>query len=185
MEDVPPELMFNWDQTGISIVPGSTLTMELKGWRSHDKQKITAVFCGTLAEDFLPPQLIIYQGKTSACLPRHKLPSNWYITSTPNHWSNKEKMKDYLKEIIIPYVEQTHKVLILPPDHAAHALFDVFKDQQTESITAILKANNIIIVPTPANCTDHLQPMDLSVNISAKDFMCSRFRDGYATKVQK
>jgi hypothetical protein len=23
MEDIPPELVFNWDQTGISIVPGS------------------------------------------------------------------------------------------------------------------------------------------------------------------
>ena len=24
MEDIPPELVFNWDQTGISIVPGSS-----------------------------------------------------------------------------------------------------------------------------------------------------------------
>ena len=26
MEDIPPELVFNWDQTGISIVPGSSWT---------------------------------------------------------------------------------------------------------------------------------------------------------------
>ena len=31
MEDIPPDLVFNWDQMGISIVPGSTWTMELKG----------------------------------------------------------------------------------------------------------------------------------------------------------
>ena len=31
MENVPMELMFNCDQTGVSIVPGSTWTMELKG----------------------------------------------------------------------------------------------------------------------------------------------------------
>ena len=27
MEDIPPELVFNWDQTGISVVPGSSWTM--------------------------------------------------------------------------------------------------------------------------------------------------------------
>ncbi len=34
MEDIPPELVFNWDQTGISIVPGSSWTVELKGSKS-------------------------------------------------------------------------------------------------------------------------------------------------------
>ena len=31
MEDIPAQLVFNWDQTGISIVPGSSWTMEAKG----------------------------------------------------------------------------------------------------------------------------------------------------------
>ena len=31
MEEIPPELVFNWDQTAISVVPGSSWTMELKG----------------------------------------------------------------------------------------------------------------------------------------------------------
>lgn len=31
MEEIPPELVFNWNQTGISIVPGSSWTMETKG----------------------------------------------------------------------------------------------------------------------------------------------------------
>ena len=42
MEDVPVELVFNWDQTGISIVPGSMWTMELKGVktsRNHWNQR--------------------------------------------------------------------------------------------------------------------------------------------------
>ena len=190
MENVPMELVFNWDQTGVSIVPGSTWTMELKGSKRveitgiSDKRQITAVFCGTLAGDFLPPQLI-YQGKTSACLPRHKFPGDWHITCTPNHWSNEEKMKEYLKEIIIPYVQQKRQMLGLPPNHAALALFDVFKGQQTESITSILETNNIIVVPIPANCTDRRQPMDLSVNKAAKDFMRKKFREWYATEVQK
>ena len=91
MEDISPELVFNWDQTGISIVPGSSWTMELKGSKrveiawSGDKRQITALLCGTMAGEFLAPQLI-YQGKTSACLPKYKFPSDWHITCTPNHW---------------------------------------------------------------------------------------------------
>ena len=48
MEDIPP--VFNWDQTGISIVPGSSWTMEVKISKRveiagmNDKRQITAVY---------------------------------------------------------------------------------------------------------------------------------------------
>ena len=190
MEDVPPELVFNWDQTGISIVPGSSWTMEVKGSKRveiagmNDKRQITAVFCGTLTGEFLPLQLI-YQGKTSACLPRYKFPDDWHVTCTPNHWSNEEKMKEYMEKIIIPYVDRKRKELKVPSDQPALAIFDVFKGQQTEAIAELLEENNIYVVSVPANCTDRLQPMDLSVNKSAKDFMRSKFRDWYAAQVQQ
>ena len=65
------------------------------------------------------------------------------------------------------------------------AIFDVFKGQRTEDIAKLLDENNIYVVSVPSNCTDRLQPMDLSVNKSAKDFMRSKFRDWYATQVQQ
>ena len=61
MEDIPPEMIFNLDHTAISIVPGSSWTMELKGSKRveivgiSDKRQITDIFCGTLAGGFLPP----------------------------------------------------------------------------------------------------------------------------------
>ena len=36
MKDIAQELILNWDQTGISIVPGSTWTMEAKGSKWGD-----------------------------------------------------------------------------------------------------------------------------------------------------
>ena len=50
MEDVPMELILNWDQTGIKIVPSSCWTMEKQGSQQveisgiGDKRMITAVF---------------------------------------------------------------------------------------------------------------------------------------------
>ena len=60
MEEVCPELILNWDQTGIRIVPSSTWTMDREGVSriemvgAKDKHQITAVFCCTLQDDFLP-----------------------------------------------------------------------------------------------------------------------------------
>ena len=50
MEDIPLELVLNWDQRGIKIVPSSDWTMEQQGAkrveivRKNDKWQITAVF---------------------------------------------------------------------------------------------------------------------------------------------
>ena len=79
MEDVPPELILNWDQTGIKLVPSSSWTMALRGsgrvemTGDTDKRQITAVFCGSLVGDFLPVQLI-YKGKTQRCHPLYDFP---------------------------------------------------------------------------------------------------------------
>ena len=172
MEDIPPELVFNWDQMGISIVPGSSWTMEVKGSKRveiagmNDKRQNTAVFCGTLTGEFLPPQLI-YQGKTSACLHRYQFPDDWHVTCTPNHWSNEDKMKEYI-ERMIPYVDSKHKELKVSSDQPALAIYDVFKGQQTEDIAKLLEQTNIYVVSVPANCTDHLQPMDLGEKQGSK-----------------
>ena len=61
--------------------------------------------------------------------------------------------------------------LKLPSDQPALAIFDVFRGQQTQSIMDLQEENNILVVNIPANCTDRLQPMDLSINKSVKDFM--------------
>ena len=93
MEGIPIDLIFNWDQTGLNLVPVSSWTMTSTGSKRveiqglTDKRQITGVFCGTLLGEFLPPQLI-YGGKTDRCLPTFKFPEDWLISHTQNHWSN-------------------------------------------------------------------------------------------------
>ena len=64
IDDIPPELILNWDQTGIHLVPASTWTMDREGSKrveisgANDKRQITAVFCGSLTGKFLLLQLI-------------------------------------------------------------------------------------------------------------------------------
>ena len=74
MQEISPDLITNWDQLGIKIVPVLSWTMEQKGAKRveiagvDDKQQITAIFAATLVGEFLP-FLVIYQGETPVCLP--------------------------------------------------------------------------------------------------------------------
>ena len=85
MQEIPPELVINWDQTGIKFVPVSSWTMDQKGAKRveiagvDNKRQITAVFAASAIGEILPFQ-VIYQGKTSACLPKVKLPDEWNMT---------------------------------------------------------------------------------------------------------
>ena len=188
MEEIPPELILNWDQTGIHLVPVSPWTMEQAGSKRVEingissKQQITAVFCGSLTGDFLPVQLI-YQGKTSRCHPTFDFPDNWHITHSPRHWSTEETMIQYIDEIILPYVKRQRDAF--DDTTAALVIMDNFKGQITDSVNSLLESNNIQVALLPANATDLLQPMDIAVNKPAKDFLKRRFEQWYSDEVTK
>ena len=62
-------------------------------------------------------------------------------------------------------------------------IFDKFKGQCTDTVMQVLKDNNIHVVIVPAACTDRLQPLDLSVNKSAKEFLRRKFREWYSKQI--
>lgn len=64
-------------------------------------------------------------------------------------------------------------------------IYDRFKGQCTTGVLELLENNNIDVVLIPANCTDRLQPLDVSVNKAAKNFMRERFQSWYADQIQK
>ena len=88
---------------GINMDNGDKRGKKVEMVGTSDKRQITAVVCRTMDGKVLPFQLI-YEGKTSACLPKCNFPEGWHITCTSNHWSNEQKMKEYLDLNIFPYV---------------------------------------------------------------------------------
>ena len=128
---------------------------------------------------------MIYKGKTLHCHPKVSFPQGWDVWHSDNHWSNEETMKRYIEKIIVPFVSQNREALKLEKTHPALALFDCFRGQTTPDIIALLESHNIIVVQVPANCTDKLQPLDVSLNKPMKDEMKKRFQTWYAEEVQK
>jgi len=190
MEEIPADLILNWDHTGINIVPGCPWTMEEKGAKRvdcvglDDKRQITTVICATLSGFFLPFQ-VIYQGKTPASLPRYSFPKDWNVTYTPNHWSNEEKTLEYITKVVLPYIKGKRSELKLRDNQPALIIYDEFKGQLTDAVHSLLDSNHIYVVKVPPNCTGRLQPMDLAVNKSAKDFLRKQFQVWYSQQVEK
>jgi len=61
MNEIPKELILNWDQTGMSIIPTSDWTMEKEGAsrvsiaNADDKRQLIAVLAVTAAGEYLAP----------------------------------------------------------------------------------------------------------------------------------
>ena len=189
-DEIPLEMVINFDQTGINYIPVSSWTMEMEGAKrvevagKDDKRQITAVFAGSMTGDFLPPQLV-YKGKTERCLPQYQFPESWDITFSPNHWSNELTMKDYVEKIILPYINDKRRSLKLADDYPGLLIFDNFKAQCTSDLLKLLDDNYINVTLVPANCTDRLQPLDLSVNKAAKEYLRGEFQTWYAKQISQ
>ena len=187
---IPPSLVVNFDQTPSKYAPVSSRTQAAKGSKHiviagfTYKQAITATFGITLANKFLPMQLI-YGGKTAQSFPRFKFPDLFSLSASPKHFSNTEESFKLLDEIVIPYVESERKRLDLEQTQFALIILDVFMGQMTQQVIDKLRENYILISRVPANMTHIFQPLDLTVNGSAKSFMKKKFTEWYSSEITK
>ena len=110
-------------------------------------------------------------------------PLDWHVTYTENHWSNEDTMEDYLDKILLPYIDRKRSDNKLDKTHPALVIYDMFRGQCTQKIFEKLEANNVHVAIVPANCTDRLQPLDLSVNKAAKDFLSKQFNGWYSDQI--
>ena len=149
-----------------------------------DKRQITAVLGITLTGEYLPPQLI-YQGETLCCHPKVLFLQEWDIWHSDNHWSTEDTMSRHIEKIVVLYLSQNREALKLAKTHPAVAILDCFKAQTTPAILTHLERHNIIPIHIRANCTDKLQPLDVSINKPLKDEMKRRFQTWYAAEVEK
>ena len=186
---IPAELVINFDQTGVKLVPTSEWTMAAEGANQveitgcDDKREITAVLGISMAGKMLPPQ-VIYAGKTDRCHPEFNFPSTWNITHSENHWSNEVTMLEYADQVLIPFCSKMRRSMNLPEDQKALAIFDVFAAHRCDSFIDKFQQANILITFVPAGCTGELQPLDVGVNNEFKQNMKAKFSEWYSSIIK-
>ena len=89
-----------------------------------------------------------------------------------------------IDKILLPYVNKQRKKLKLENSHPALLLFDCFRGQTTADVQSLLLKSNFRTVLIPPNCTDKLQPMDVSINKPMKDKLRSQFQAWYSSEVE-
>ena len=71
------------------------------------------------------------------------------------------------------------------PDQPALVIYDVFRGHIAPEVDELFEENKLLKVTVPSNCTDRLQPLDLSANKAVKDHLRSAFQKWYANEVTK
>ena len=69
--------------------------------------------------------------------------------------------------------------------HPALVIFEIFRGQTVPEVLEVLEENYVYVVFVPSNCSNKLQPLDLTVNKIAKDHLRQKFHNWYAEKVME
>ena len=146
------------------------------------RKSLTATFGITFCNSFLSIQLI-YGGKTSQSIPRTKFPESFSLSANVNNFSNTMESIKLIHEFTLPYVERERRRLGSECQPAL-LITDVFRRQMTQPVWDLLKENDILLVRVPANMTHIFQPLDLTVNRSAKSFFKRKFTEWYSNELK-
>ena len=172
-----------------TIVVRNTRQIHLQGDQNipikgvEDKRQITATFAISLTGAFLPMMQLIYAGKTKRCLPKFTFPDEFHVTSTVNRWSNTEKSIEFFNEIIFLYLAKVKSQNGFPDEQFSLVIMDTFKGQDNEAIKTLCLEHYCGIVIVPHNLTHKFQPLDLTVNKSAKSFIQNMYNKWFADQV--
>ena len=100
-----------------------------------------------------------------------------------NHWYNLEKCEYLLKVIILSHLSTKKKGLGYPKEQQSLIIMDTFKGQDNEGMKRLYLKNNCELVIVPHNLKNKFQPLDISINQSAKKFISNKFNAWYADTV--
>ena len=86
---------------------------------------------------------------------------------------------------MVPYVKKMRESKSLGEEQMALVIMGVFTGQMTSEFKEVLQKNNILVTNVPANMTRFYQPLDLTVNGSAKTSTVKKFNGWYADQISE
>ncbi|THH14570.1 hypothetical protein EUX98_g9594 [Antrodiella citrinella] len=179
-KDIPIQNIYNFDEIGIQLGGGRTISGELHFFDTHgkaprykvnsDSLELVTILESVCADGSAPigPAIV---------LPGVKMHEEWFtdddreylVCTTDNGWTDDEVCKNWFTKCFIPHAQahsDTSKpILLLYDGHSSHSTHDI--------IEAAL-ANNIILFCLPPHTTHRLQPCDVGAFSPLKRAWSSR-----------
>jgi len=164
---IPPENIFNADETGLTICHKPHKIVATKGKKSvggltsAERGKNTTILCCFSASgQYVPPFIIFPRVRMKVGL-LDNAPPGTVGRAAKSGWINEELFADWFDHFIATVQPKSRPapVLLLLDGHSSHKNLAVVKKARN---------NNVEIIIFPSHCTHMLQPCDVSVFKSLK-----------------
>jgi hypothetical protein len=160
VEGIPPENLFNYDETNLRDDPGSRKCIFKKGVKycervmNHSKQAISLMLCGSAAGELLPP-MVVYRATnlyTSWC---ERGPAGTVYSCTKSGWFDQFEFQKWFFELVLPKLKRRVGRKMLIGDNLSSHI--------SPAVIDACQKNDIAFVCLPPNATDKMQPLDVAV----------------------
>ena len=165
---IPPENIYNVDETGLSICHKPPKIVAKRGKKSvgglvsaERGKNTTIVCCFSATGQYVPPFIIFPRARMKPCL-LDDAPPGTVGRASKSGWINEDLFTDWFSHFIavVQPKSRPQPVLLLADGHCSH----------TNNLAVIKAAreNNVEILIFPSHCTHKLQPCDVSFFKSLK-----------------
>jgi len=159
---IPPENIYNVDESGFTICQKTGRILAKKGKKSvgqltsAEKGKtVTSVCCISAAGVHVPPMLIFPRAKLKPSL-MDQAPAGSIGAANKSGWISEPLFTKWFNHFIsfVRPRDRPDPVLVLMDGHASHTT--------NLDVLDLAKANNVVLLVLPSHCSHRLQPLDLS-----------------------
>ena len=161
-----PEHIFNVDETGIEMNKGTRKVVVNRGSKKHhqesvgDREHITANVCCS-ASGFVLPPMIIFQ----KCFPSSDYsssgPDGCLYAKSESGYMDGELFQQWFEKIFLSKTAHLRPSMLILDGHSSHLTIDLID---------LARKNDVILYCLPPHLTYLLQPLDVAVFKSLKDY---------------
>lgn len=159
LENVPPENIFNYDETNLTDDPGLRKCVIKRGTkypqmiRNSSKSSISIMMAGSASGELLPP-FVVYKST--------RLWSTWVVggpdgtryANTQSGWFDALAFEEWFERTMLPVLKQKEGVKVMIGDNLTSHI--------SPRVIQLCEQNNIRFICLPANSTHLTQPLDVA-----------------------
>ncbi|XP_066930866.1 uncharacterized protein [Clytia hemisphaerica] len=167
LDGVPPENIWNFDETNFTDDPGKKKVIVSKRRRRvercmpHSKTSFSVMCCGNPKGEFMPP-MIVYKSKCMWENWKKHGPRGASYTMSKNGWFEAQSFTKWFMDLALPRLKElTGKKVIIGDNLGCHYTADVLIE---------CRRHNIAFIPLIPNTTHISQPLDVAVFSPVKKF---------------
>lgn len=159
LEGVPPENIWNYDESNLSDDPGNKKVITKRGCKyperilNSSKQSTSVMFCGNALGTVLPPY-VVYKAKNMYDTWMEGGPDGTRYNRSKSGWFEGPIFEDWFENLLLPALRHLEGTKVLIGDNLSSHL--------SSHVLDLCSQNDIKFICLPPNTTHISQPLDIA-----------------------